>query len=55
MVTHPRPRVPAPRRASAAVELAVMLMITSYAGIPSSFDLSRTGQMPLVPVLPKNS
>jgi Flp pilus assembly protein TadG len=30
-------------------------MITSYAGIPSSFDLSRTVQMRVAPVLPKNS
>jgi Flp pilus assembly protein TadG len=30
-------------------------MITSYAGIPSSFNLSRTVQMRVAPVLPKNS
>jgi Flp pilus assembly protein TadG len=30
-------------------------MITSYAGIPGSFDLSRTVQMRVAPVLPNNS
>jgi Flp pilus assembly protein TadG len=30
-------------------------MITSYVGIPSAFDLSRTVQMRVAPVLPKNS
>jgi Flp pilus assembly protein TadG len=30
-------------------------MITSYAGIPSSFDLSRTVQMRVAPAEPKNS
>jgi Flp pilus assembly protein TadG len=34
---------------------ATFHMITSHAGIPSSFDLSRTVQMRVAPVLLKNS
>jgi hypothetical protein len=53
MVTQPRPRASGPRPASAAAY--TFRMITSYAGIPSSFDLSRTVQTRMAPVLPKNS